>query len=115
MLMSRLAVPAVATSAPKASIIVGMMNSPPATPSSRAILQTAYGKPFSGKGLDNFMADCIGAAGLPDRCVTHGLRKAGARDASPRPAAPPTKSPRSPGTGRWPRSNAIRERRNRLV
>ena len=44
-----------------------------------AILQTAFGKPFSSKGLSNFMGVRIGKAGLPERCVTHGLRKAAAR------------------------------------
>lgn len=44
-----------------------------------AILCTAYGKPFSVKGLGNKMADAIEAAGLPEECVTHGLRKAAAR------------------------------------
>src|SRR5580765_1964871 len=32
-----------------------------------------------GTSSSNFMAEKIGAAGLPDRCVTHGLRKAAAR------------------------------------
>lgn len=45
----------------------------------RAILQTEHGSPFSTKGLGNKMADAIGDAGLPDECVTHGLRKAAAR------------------------------------
>lgn len=44
-----------------------------------AILTTAFGKPFSVKGLGNRMADAIDAAGLPERCVTHGLRKAAGR------------------------------------
>jgi hypothetical protein len=43
------------------------------------MLMTSFGKPFSEKGFSNFMADKIGEAGLPDRCVTHGLRKAAAR------------------------------------
>jgi len=43
------------------------------------ILQTAFAKPFTGNGFGNFMADKIARAGLPDRCVTHGLRKAAAR------------------------------------
>ena len=45
----------------------------------KAILPTAHGRPFTTKGLGNKMADAIGAAGLPDECVTHGLRKAAAR------------------------------------
>ncbi|MGE8129076.1 tyrosine-type recombinase/integrase [Methylobacterium sp. NPDC080182] len=44
-----------------------------------SILYTAHGNAFSTKGLGNKMADAIGAAGLPDECVTHGLRKAAAR------------------------------------
>src|SRR5205814_1675625 len=43
------------------------------------ILQTAFGRPFTSNGFGNFMADKIARAGLPDRCVTHGLRKAAAR------------------------------------
>jgi hypothetical protein len=43
------------------------------------ILTTAFGKAFSEKGFSNFMADKNGLAGLPERCVTHGLRKAAAR------------------------------------
>lgn len=44
-----------------------------------AIVPTAWGRPFSVKGLGNKMADAIEAAGLPTVCVTHGLRKAAAR------------------------------------
>jgi integrase len=44
-----------------------------------AILTTVFGKPFSFAGFGNMMADAIKAAGLPDRCVPHGLRKAAAR------------------------------------
>jgi integrase len=44
-----------------------------------SILTTKYEKPFSAAGFGNWMADKIAAAGLPDRCVTHGLRKAAAR------------------------------------
>ena len=43
------------------------------------ILLTSFSKPFTVKGIGNFMADKIAAAGLPARCVTHGLRKAAAR------------------------------------
>ncbi|HEY5827571.1 MAG TPA: tyrosine-type recombinase/integrase [Hyphomicrobiaceae bacterium] len=43
------------------------------------ILKTGFGGAFSSKSFSNFMADRIGEAGLPDRCVTHGLRKAAAR------------------------------------
>lgn len=44
-----------------------------------SILTTAYGKPFSTAGYGNRFADAIAKAGLPERCVAHGLRKAAAR------------------------------------
>jgi site-specific recombinase XerD len=44
-----------------------------------ALLTTNFGKPFSSKGFGNWMADRIDDAGLDERCVTHGLRKAAAR------------------------------------
>jgi integrase len=43
------------------------------------MLTTAFGRQFTVKGLGKWMADRIKMAGLPDRCVTHGLRKAAAR------------------------------------
>jgi integrase len=43
------------------------------------IIATAFGKPFTEKGYGQWMAKAIERAGLPKRCVTHGLRKAGAR------------------------------------
>jgi integrase len=43
------------------------------------ILGTSFGKAFTSNGFGNFMANKIAAAGLPDECVTHGLRKAAAR------------------------------------
>jgi integrase len=43
------------------------------------IIISALGRPFSTKGFGNWMADRIADAGLPERCVTHGLRKAAAR------------------------------------
>jgi len=43
------------------------------------VLQTAFKRAFSAKGISNFMAERINQAGLPERCVTHGLRKAAAR------------------------------------
>jgi integrase len=44
-----------------------------------AILSTVYKKPFSVKGFGNMVSDAIRTAGLPPRCVPHGLRKAAAR------------------------------------
>jgi enterobacteria phage integrase len=43
------------------------------------ILTTNYGKPFSTAGYGSWFSTTIRAAGLPLRCVTHGLRKAAAR------------------------------------
>lgn len=43
------------------------------------MLTTSFRKPFSSKGFSNYMAARIEGAGLPERCVTHGLRKAAAR------------------------------------
>jgi enterobacteria phage integrase len=43
------------------------------------ILTTGWGKPFSVKGFQQFVAKAIRAAGLPDICKAHGLRKAAAR------------------------------------
>lgn len=44
-----------------------------------AALVTAYGKPYTSKGFGNMIGEAIRAAGLPERCVPHGLRKAAAR------------------------------------
>lgn len=43
------------------------------------ILATEGGRGTSVAGFGNYMADCIGEAGLPARCVLHGLRKAATR------------------------------------
>jgi integrase len=44
-----------------------------------AIITSTFGKPFPAAGFGQWMAKKIAKAGLPDRCVTHGLRKAAAR------------------------------------
>ncbi|MCW2227211.1 tyrosine-type recombinase/integrase [Bradyrhizobium elkanii] len=41
-------------------------------------LVTAQGKPFTAAGFGNYFRDCCRDAGLPDRCTSHGLRKAAA-------------------------------------
>lgn len=43
------------------------------------ILFTAYGEQFSVKGFGHMISTAIRAAGLPERCKAHGLRKAAAR------------------------------------
>ena len=45
-----------------------------------SILTTMQGRPFTGRRLSTRFAEpLIAKAGLPDRCVAHGLRKAAAR------------------------------------
>jgi integrase len=44
-----------------------------------SILTTRQGKPFAPAGYGNWLAEIIEKAGLPARCVPHGLRKAAAR------------------------------------
>jgi Phage integrase family len=44
-----------------------------------AILTTIFGKPFTVAGFGNMMADAIKAAGVPEHCVPHVLRKTSAR------------------------------------
>jgi len=44
-----------------------------------SIVTTEYGRAFSVAGYGNWINDAIRAAGLPERCVAHGLRKAAAR------------------------------------
>jgi integrase len=40
---------------------------------------TAYGKPFAAAGFNNWFHKAVVAAGLPDFCTPHGLRKAASR------------------------------------
>jgi integrase len=44
-----------------------------------ALIGTENGKPLTRPGLSDFMARAIEQAGLPAKCVSHGLRKAGMR------------------------------------
>ena len=44
-----------------------------------AIITSKLGAPFSRDRLQHWLASAIERAGLPDRCVSHGLRKAAAR------------------------------------
>ncbi|PAY05430.1 hypothetical protein CK489_29035 [Bradyrhizobium sp. UFLA03-84] len=41
-------------------------------------LVTAHGKPFTAAGFGNYFRDLCRDAGLPERCTSHGLRKAAA-------------------------------------
>jgi integrase len=71
------------------------------------ILTTAFNRPFSYAGYGNMMADAIAEAGLPDRCVLHGLRKA-PLVGWPRPVARKRKLPPLPATPRLRRWRATR-------
>lgn len=42
-------------------------------------LQTQFGKPYTANGFGNWFRRVVRAAGLPDRCSAHGLRKAMSR------------------------------------
>lgn len=44
-----------------------------------AVITNSYGRPYTVESFGNVMADAINAAGLPPRCVLHGLRKAATR------------------------------------
>lgn len=44
-----------------------------------AFMLTSFGKPYTDKGFNNAFAGWCDDAGLPDRCTSHGLRKANAR------------------------------------
>jgi integrase len=44
-----------------------------------SLIGDTAGRPYSSRGLQAMMARAIEAAGLPERCVAHGLRKAGMR------------------------------------
>lgn len=51
----------------------------PLGPRQFMMLVNRRGEPFTSEALGQFMADAIDEAGLPDDCVTHGLRKTAAR------------------------------------
>ncbi len=42
-------------------------------------LTNEWGRPFTKKGFNTWFRKQVAAAGLPDTCVPHGLRKAGCR------------------------------------
>jgi len=51
----------------------------PARPEALTYLTNEYGNPFSKEGFSHWFRKKVAAAGLPDRCVAHGLRKAACR------------------------------------
>jgi integrase len=48
-------------------------------PDSLTFLTNEWGRPFTKKGFNTWFRKQVAAAGLPDTCVPHGLRKAGCR------------------------------------
>lgn len=50
-----------------------------AAPRDHVTIITTGGQPYSPRSFGGWMAKAIGRAGLPNRCVSHGLRKAAAR------------------------------------
>jgi integrase len=51
----------------------------PSSPESLTFLTNEWGRPFSKRNFNNWFRKQVLAAGLPDTCVPHGLRKAGCR------------------------------------
>jgi site-specific recombinase XerD len=51
----------------------------PSPPESLTFLTNEWGRPFTKKGFNTWFRKQVAAAGLPDTCVPHGLRKAGCR------------------------------------
>lgn len=57
-----------------------LLRSMAALPNNHAVaLATSFGKPYSVKGFSQMLSAAMREAGLPARCVPHGLRKAAAR------------------------------------
>ncbi|WP_298962549.1 tyrosine-type recombinase/integrase [uncultured Methylobacterium sp.] len=59
--------------------LMTLLNEWPRHSATDSILYTEFGKAFTAKGFGNKMADAIGAAKLPEECVSHGIRKAASR------------------------------------
>src|SRR5262249_32992589 len=51
----------------------------PSPPESLTFLTNEWGRPFGQKSFGTWFRKCCNEAGLPERCVPHGLRKAGAK------------------------------------
>jgi integrase len=51
----------------------------PSSPEALTFLTNEWGRPFSAKAFGTWFRKCCNDAGLPQRCVPHGLRKAGSK------------------------------------
>jgi integrase/recombinase XerD len=64
---------------PIAASLAAAIEACPSSPESLTFLTNEWGRPFSRKSFNTWFRQQVAAAGLPDTCVPHGLRKAGCR------------------------------------
>jgi integrase len=64
---------------PIAAPLAAAIEACPSSPESLTFLTNEWGRPFTKKGFNTWFRKQVAAAGLPDTCVPHGLRKAGCR------------------------------------
>jgi integrase len=64
---------------PIAAPLAAAIEACPSSPESLTFLTNEWGRPFSKKSFNAWFRKQVIAAGLPDTCVPHGLRKAGCR------------------------------------
>jgi hypothetical protein len=70
---------AVKVETPIAAPLAAAIEACPSSPESLTFLTNEWGRPFSKRNFNNWFRKQVTAAGLPDTCVPHGLRKAGCR------------------------------------
>jgi integrase len=70
---------AVKVETPIAAPLAAAIEACPSSPESLTFLTNEWGRPFSKRNFNNWFRKQVVAAGLPDTCVPHGLRKAGCR------------------------------------
>jgi integrase len=63
---------------PLMGVLQDAINAMPPGEGNLTFLVTAQGKPFSAGGFGNWFREVCNQAGLPERCTSHGLRKAAA-------------------------------------
>jgi integrase len=64
---------------PIAAPLAAALAACPGSPESLTFLTNEWGRPFSRKSFNSWFRQQVAAAGLPDTCVPHGLRKAACR------------------------------------
>ena len=64
---------------PLPAALVAAIAACPSSPESLTFLVNEWGRPFSRKRFNTWFRKQVAAAGLPDSCVPHGLRKGGCR------------------------------------